>query len=158
MSTTLTIFLSFLLVYFSFLSETGLLERRNLSTRLASLQLEVERLQTENQSLVARRQILKNDEKAIRHEARKYYLLARDFGVIKFKEPLRSQIEEKVLIASQFPHLPGWKDSSEAGDKPPLGMVKAFYIMTATLMGIGLYMKLKSFVWGQASRTSNGNS
>lgn len=145
MSTTLTIFFSFLMVYFILLSDTGLLERKNLARKHKELIHEVDRLENENQSLIVRKELLQNDEKAIKHEARKYYLLSTDSGVIKFKEPIRSKAKEKVLIASQVPEMTPWKLYGDEEEVPPLGMVKAFYIMTATLLGIGVYLKIKNY-------------
>ena len=75
----------FLIIYSAILGSNGILERRLLESRLNSLKEEVERLETENMHLEAKKKFLRDDETALAKEASKYYLLSEDSKIIKLK-------------------------------------------------------------------------
>lgn len=142
--TTIVISLSFLIVYFTLLSSSGAFERKKLNSKLKTLKVEVERLENENTTLKARHKILKNDQEALKHEAYKYYLLTENAKVIKFKEAVSKENQEKVLVASQLPQITTVDSSGATVPKtPPIGLIRFFYVVTATLLSIGVYIKLK---------------
>ncbi|MCB1158947.1 MAG: septum formation initiator family protein [Leptospiraceae bacterium] len=141
--TVLSLALLFVLVYFSILSKTGIIERRNLENRIKALRIEVDRLENENDKLKIRQEVLKNDEKALAMEASKYYLLTENARVIKFKEPVEVENGEKVLVASQLPQFSGISSSFRPMKLPPLGLVKFLYVITTTFIGMGIFMKLR---------------
>ena len=115
-----------------------------MDAKLVSLQVEVERLEIESQRLKERQRMLKNDEEALKHEASQYYLLTGDAKVIKFKEPIQKEDQNKVLVASPLPKI----TTDEAGlivpKTPPIDLIRFFYVVTATLLSIGFYFKLKN--------------
>lgn len=131
----------FSILYSAVLGSNGILERRTLENRLTILKEEVERLETENMNLEAKRKFLRDDEAALSREARKYYLLSEDAKVIKFKEEISTESSER-LFASGLPssHL---KKKSTKENLPPVNMLKFFYIIGAGAILIGVFMKFK---------------
>ncbi|HRG46710.1 MAG TPA: septum formation initiator family protein [Leptospiraceae bacterium] len=131
----------FCILYSAVLGSNGILERRTLENRLNTLREEVERLETENMNLEAKKKFLRDDETALAREARKYYLLSEDSKVIKFKETISNESNDR-LFASGLPnsHLKK-KDTKE--HLPPVNMLKFFYIVGAGAVLIGVFMKFK---------------
>jgi cell division protein FtsB len=131
----------FSILYSAVLGSNGILERRMLENRLNILREEVERLETENMNLEAKRKFLRDDEAALAREARKYYLLSEDAKVIKFKEEISAESNDR-LFASGLPssHL---KKKNAKENLPPVNMLKFFYIIGAGAILIGVFMKFK---------------
>ena len=131
----------FLILYSAVLGSNGLLERRILESRLNTLREEVERLETENMNLEAKKKFLRDDETALAKEARKYYLLSEDAKIIKFKETVSNESNDRLfasgLTASHF------KKKDTKDQLPPVDMLKFFYIVGAGAILIGVFMKFR---------------
>lgn len=76
--------------YLFVFSGTGIVERKKLEAMELELDLEIEKLQTENKRLEEKEKLLRDDSYALEKEARKYYFLSEDAHVIKFQEPKSS--------------------------------------------------------------------
>jgi len=131
----------FCIIYSVLLGANGIIERRTLEKRLNILREEVERLETENMNLEAKRKILREDENALAREARRYYLLSEDSKVLKFKEAVTNESSDR-LFASGLPAA-NVKKKETKEDLPPLNMLKFFYIVGAGSILIGVFMKFK---------------
>ena len=131
----------FLILYSAVLGSNGLLERRILESRLNTLREEVERLETENMNLEAKKKFLRDDETALAKEARKYYLLSEDAKIIKFKETVSNESNDR-LFASGLP-ASHFKKKDTKDQLPPVDMLKFFYIVGAGAILIGVFMKFK---------------
>ncbi|MBP9888123.1 MAG: septum formation initiator family protein [Leptospiraceae bacterium] len=140
-SISIGLILFFSILYSVILGSNGILERRTLENRLNTLREDVDRLETENMNLEAKKKFLKDDETALAREARKYYLLSEDSKVIKFKETVSNESNDR-LFASGLPasHFKK-KDTKES--LPPVNMLKFFYIIGAGAILIGVFMKFK---------------
>ncbi|MBP7280495.1 MAG: septum formation initiator family protein [Leptospiraceae bacterium] len=131
----------FLILYSAVLGSNGLLERRILESRLNTLREEVERLETENMNLEAKKKFLRDDETALAKEARKYYLLSEDAKIIKFKETVSNESNDR-LFASGLP-ASHFKKKDTKDQLPPVDMLKFFYIVGAGAILIGVFMKFR---------------
>ena len=131
----------FLILYSAVLGSNGLLERRILESRLNTLREEVERLETENMNLEAKKKFPRDDETALAKEARKYYLLSEDAKIIKFKETVSNESNDR-LFASGLP-ASHFKKKDTKDQLPPVDMLKFFYIVGAGAILIGVFMKFR---------------
>ncbi|MBK8394404.1 MAG: septum formation initiator family protein [Leptospiraceae bacterium] len=131
----------FLIIYSAILGSNGILERRLLESRLNSLKEEVERLETENMHLEAKKKFLRDDETALAKEASKYYLLSEDSKIIKFKETVSNESNDS-LFASSLP-ASHFKKKDIKERIPPVDMLKFFYIVGAGAILIGVFMKFR---------------
>jgi cell division protein FtsB len=132
---------TFWILYFTLLGNAGIFERNNLEAKLNNLKDEVERLENENKHLETRQNLLKNDDKALASEARKYYLLAENSRVIKFKESIETEGDEKIASTS-LPVIQS-KNKTFKNNARTIYVLKIFYIIVTSSIVIGVLFKLK---------------
>lgn len=135
-----SLLIGFGLLYIALLGNAGLLERNIMENRLKSLRMEVEKLDNENQNLEAKKRLLKDDSLAMEREARKYFILSENAKIIKFKENVKEESNER-LFASELP-TNQFKKRQGTENLPPLGVLKAFYFIAASAIIIGVFIKL----------------
>jgi len=128
------------LVYFIFLSHSGLLEQKYLNSRISSLRLDIERLEVENHNLKEKFRIIKDDSVALEMEARKFYLLSENAHVIKFMEK-RVKEDRKVLAENriQLGYPLQFKPDVDA-----ITVIRYFYLGFAAMAGLGLMIRMKN--------------
>jgi hypothetical protein len=134
--------MTFMLLYFALLGNSGVIERKSLEQRLENLKAEVERLETENRFLTERQRLLANDEKALASEARKFYLLSENAKVLKFRELKEVDSGNSALYASGIPSNSPVKLKSE-NQIPPIKILRVIYFLTAASILIGAFFKWK---------------
>ncbi|MDX1958084.1 MAG: septum formation initiator family protein [Leptospiraceae bacterium] len=122
--------LLFSFFYFAILGKSGVLERIYLEEKLKLITEEVERLETENHNLEHRQKALQSEEAKL-GEARKYYLLDENAKIIKFKEFVELESEDKTFQTTV--PLPKFRNKQSKNHESTMNFLKAAYL---TLVGI----------------------
>ena len=135
-----SVFIVIGLVYFIFLSHSGMLEQKFLESRINNIKLDIERLEVENRNLKEKYRIIKDDNVALEMEARKFYLLSENAYVIKFKESTVQQketvlAENRIQLDYPFQFNP---------DVNSISVIRFFYLGFAFMAGIGIMIRMKN--------------
>ena len=129
-------------IYFLFFSDSGILERARLQTKIKKLELDIERLEIENSNLQTKQKKLLTDEKVLSMEARKFYLLSKDARIIKYADSNNDDNgSNSGLFASQLPNESSYNKKLSQHLEPPKMVLKLFYIITSIFLGVGFYLK-----------------
>jgi cell division protein FtsB len=129
------------MVYSSILGSTGILERKNLESKIRTIQDEVEKLELENKALLNRNKLYSKEDKVLESEAVRHYLLNEDSRIIKFKELIEIETEEDfhptAVSISTFPYKKNRKFSDS------IQFLKVFYLVVTVVLGISLILRFK---------------
>jgi cell division protein FtsB len=137
----LGLILFFILVYTSVLGTRGVWERKNMESRLETLQEEVFKLETESNFLQTKRKILLEDKNALAKEAIKHYKLSEEAKIIHFKEPAIVENNDK-LFASTIP-VAEIKKKYKVETNASQGFIRFLYMFVVSAILIVLFYKLK---------------
>ncbi|MCB1179058.1 MAG: hypothetical protein KDK36_15845, partial [Leptospiraceae bacterium] len=117
------------LVYYSVLGSTGFFERKHLEAKLKILKEDVERLEIENKNLLAKA----NMEQETSYTG-EFLLTPENAGIIKFKEFVEIDLEDKVFTS----HVPLsiFKNKKLKNKTLSLQFLKFFYLTAIVALGV----------------------